>query len=360
MKRFLLGFLCVLTLFVSACDDAPQGRTAEVGGNQDIFGLEGTFPSETSQSSSIPIPVDPPVGRIAMAEGDGGEDPLQRWRRLQSERLQRELEKSDVIASDRVIDRSKFKGRRIAETHRMQFELEAKVMKQRYDRDFQACLEFGCEIQNTNLTPNRNAHINAKIPPEFLGAYLDFLAEGDGKLKQHTVSTDDKTSAFIDTEAKLKNLEALKERLLKMLDSDKVENVSQLLEVEKELSRVETQLDSTKGRLRHLLSITGMATVQVNYNVYSYEQQFEAQSLKYSMRKSWQSFQNSISKVIIFTGAIVPWIPVFLIGLWLTFFAIRLGIGKARLLPRMFARKSKDAVKEEPKPKAKTKAKTKT
>jgi len=106
-----------------------------------------------------------------------------------------------------------------------------------------------------------------------------------------------------------------------------------------------------------LLSITGMASVNVSYKVYSYAQQFEAQSLKYSLRKSWQSFQNSISRVIIFTGAILPWIPVFLIGLWLTFFAIRLGIGKARLLPKIFSRKKKVIVEEEIVSKPKTKAK---
>lgn len=51
-----------------------------------------------NQDSTIPIPIDPPVGRITISEDEGDEeDPLQRWRRLQQERLQRELEQRQVI-----------------------------------------------------------------------------------------------------------------------------------------------------------------------------------------------------------------------------------------------------------------------
>ena len=49
-------------------------------------------------TSAIPIPIDPPVGRLEMAaEEEDAEDPLQRWRRLQEERLQRELSSNQVI-----------------------------------------------------------------------------------------------------------------------------------------------------------------------------------------------------------------------------------------------------------------------
>lgn len=49
-------------------------------------------------TSAIPIPIDPPVGRIPLQEEEvEAEDPLQRWRRLQEERLQRELSSNQVI-----------------------------------------------------------------------------------------------------------------------------------------------------------------------------------------------------------------------------------------------------------------------
>lgn len=47
--------------------------------------------------SALPTPIDPPVGRLSVPEEEAQqEDPLQRWRRLQEERLQRELQQARV------------------------------------------------------------------------------------------------------------------------------------------------------------------------------------------------------------------------------------------------------------------------
>lgn len=49
-------------------------------------------------SSSIPIPIEPPVGRVEVVnEDEDQEDPLQRWRRLQDERLQQEIQSRKVV-----------------------------------------------------------------------------------------------------------------------------------------------------------------------------------------------------------------------------------------------------------------------
>lgn len=48
--------------------------------------------------SALPIPVETPIGVVnAPLDDDSEEDPLQRWRRLQEERLQRELDRQEVI-----------------------------------------------------------------------------------------------------------------------------------------------------------------------------------------------------------------------------------------------------------------------
>jgi intracellular multiplication protein IcmE len=51
--------------------------------------------------SSIPIPVEPPVGRIEQeVASEEQEDPLQKWRRLQEERLKREIDNRELIVTD--------------------------------------------------------------------------------------------------------------------------------------------------------------------------------------------------------------------------------------------------------------------
>ncbi|MFN3700812.1 MAG: TrbI/VirB10 family protein [Alphaproteobacteria bacterium] len=50
------------------------------------------------QGSAIPIPIEPPGARLEITPPPtDSEDPLQRWRRLQEERLQREMERREVI-----------------------------------------------------------------------------------------------------------------------------------------------------------------------------------------------------------------------------------------------------------------------
>ncbi|MCB1563424.1 MAG: DotG/IcmE/VirB10 family protein [Alphaproteobacteria bacterium] len=49
-------------------------------------------------SSALPTPIDPPSGRLAVPEEDEAAiDPLQRWKTLQAERLERELQQQEII-----------------------------------------------------------------------------------------------------------------------------------------------------------------------------------------------------------------------------------------------------------------------
>lgn len=49
--------------------------------------------------SALPVPIDTPVGRLELPDegGDAQEDPLERWRRLQQERLERDLEQRELL-----------------------------------------------------------------------------------------------------------------------------------------------------------------------------------------------------------------------------------------------------------------------
>jgi len=61
--------------------------------------------AEQSGGSALPTPVDPPVGRVTLPpEDEEEEDPLQRWRRLQEERLERELEVRETVEPEPVVE----------------------------------------------------------------------------------------------------------------------------------------------------------------------------------------------------------------------------------------------------------------
>ena len=257
--------------------------------------------------------------------------------------------------SQMALDRSKMGNRRIAETHDMVVELEPEQLKSRYDRDFQKCLALGCEITNSNAQSRRSAFINARIAPENLAEYLDFLGSGPGQLEEHSVRADDKTLQYIDTESKIKNLEQLRARLITLLNSEKTKTINEVLQIERELNRVEQQLDSANGTLRHLLTITGKATVNSRYNVPYQDFDIKYYEFKNSFKRGYQQLLNSTSEAVRFVGGIIPWIPIWIIGLWITVKAFKFAFGKGFSL--LFWKKEKKTEEKKPAKAKATKAK---
>ncbi|MCB9982877.1 MAG: type IV secretion protein DotG [Rhodospirillales bacterium] len=62
----------------------------------------------TEGDSSLPVPIEPPIGVVSLPrETKQEEDPLQRWRRLQEERLQREMQTRNAMPVDNTADTSR-------------------------------------------------------------------------------------------------------------------------------------------------------------------------------------------------------------------------------------------------------------
>lgn len=72
--------------YVAAIEEENEARTEQ---------------AQKEGGSVLPTPIDPPVGRLTVTENEAPEeDPLQRWRKLQEERLQREMLRSQTVAPD--------------------------------------------------------------------------------------------------------------------------------------------------------------------------------------------------------------------------------------------------------------------
>ena len=63
--------------------------------------------AEATGQSALPTLLEPPVGRIQLSQDEGEEeDPLQRWRRLQQERIEQETERANLLQPDALQDES--------------------------------------------------------------------------------------------------------------------------------------------------------------------------------------------------------------------------------------------------------------
>ena len=101
-----------------------------------------------------------------------------------------------------------------------------------------------------------------KVLPENLDRFLQKV-RGLGELKNQTLGTEDVTKGYLDTDARLKNAHVMEQRLIDMLKT-KTGKVADLLQVEKELSRVREEIEKMQGQLKYWDSQVQFATVTIS------------------------------------------------------------------------------------------------
>ena len=101
-----------------------------------------------------------------------------------------------------------------------------------------------------------------KVLPENLDRFLQKI-RNLGELKKQTLSTEDVTKAYFDTDARLKSAHVMEQRLIDMLKT-KTGKVSDLLQVEKELGRVREEIEKMQGELKYWDSQVQFATVTMS------------------------------------------------------------------------------------------------
>lgn len=90
-----------------------------------------------------------------------------------------------------------------------------------------------------------------------------------GKIDERIVNGDDITEKYLDIEMRLENALQARKRYLELLE--RAENVEAALKVEKELERLNTEIDSYMGKKR----------------LYDHQEEFSTITIKYSVKKKW-------------------------------------------------------------------------
>jgi hypothetical protein len=126
--------------------------------------------------------------------------------------------------------------------------------------------EEGGYVATTDSQKQANGKLRGQVVVTVLPENLDrFLQKirGLGELKNQTLGTEDVTKAYFDTDARLKNARVMEQRLIDMLKT-KTGKVSDLLQVEKELSRVREEIEKMQGELKYWDSQVQFATVTIS------------------------------------------------------------------------------------------------
>lgn len=120
--------------------------------------------------------------------------------------------------------------------------------------------ESGGYVHDSETEKDSIARLNLRVPVAQLFAVLERLA-GLGEETQREVSVEDVTEMVADLDAELANKKALRDRLRALLARAK--DVKEVLSVEAELTRLQTDIDTLEGRLKRLRTDIQFSAVHV-------------------------------------------------------------------------------------------------
>ncbi|MBA7672640.1 hypothetical protein ES703_80824 [subsurface metagenome] len=104
--------------------------------------------------------------------------------------------------------------------------------------------------------------ITIRVPSSDFDYAMSVLRSMAVEVNSETTSSQDVTEEYVDLEATLRNLEATEVQLLKLME--KAVKVEDILNVQRELSRVQQDVERTKGRMQYLERTSAMSLIQVS------------------------------------------------------------------------------------------------
>lgn len=148
-----------------------------------------------------------------------------------------------------------------------------------------------------------------------VAAFDDFLADVSrlGELQTTHTDSEDVSAEFYDSQARLTNKRVEEQRLLRAL-TERTSKLSDVLLVERELSRVRGEIEQLQGRLRVLSSLTDLSTVTI---VIREIKEFVApqnptfgQQIARSFTGSLHSLRDVGKALVLAAVALTPWLLV--------------------------------------------------
>lgn len=181
----------------------------------------------------------------------------------------------------------------------------------------------------------RNASLTIRIPAENVDGFIEHVS-GVSNVVSSLEEIEDVTLTYVDTESRLRALEAEQERLLELMEQ--AETMSELLEIEGRLTEVRYQLESAASQLKTLENQVSYATVHL---FISEVQEYTPVAEKTTWQRITEGFVDSLEGI--WDGAVEIFVWVLANSPYLVLFG-GIGVGVVVLL-----RKRKRSVKKTPK-----------
>lgn len=197
------------------------------------------------------------------------------------------------------------------------FELPEKAIEARWQAHVALC-QNDCEVLNAALNKSSHMPVSASLQLRVGRASAGklFQAMNGQDVTERRVEREDKTLQVVDVEARLKNLGDLRDRLRNLL-ANRSGALKDVLETERELARVQGELDSMSAQRKALANETEKIMLFAEYRPEpSIGETGALQPLTDAWRGAGRAFAESLGAALLFIVQALPWLVIVVPVLW--------------------------------------------
>lgn len=158
---------------------------------------------------------------------------------------------------------------------------------------------------------NVNRVLVIRVPSQNFDRFIDTVSKGISYFDEKQISAEDVTEQFIDLTSRLKTKKKLEERYLQILQ--KATKVSEILEIEKQISMIREEIEAKEGQLKYLESRVSESTITIEF----YKTIAEKEGVKISYgSKLWNAAKSgffSLSDFLISLISVWPFVIIFFV-----------------------------------------------
>ena len=154
-------------------------------------------------------------------------------------------------------------------------------------------------------------NLTVKVPSQNFDRFISDISKGVSYFEVKSISAEDVTEQFIDLTSRLKTKKKLEERYLEILK--KANKVSEILEIEKQISTIREEIEAKEGQLKYLESRVSESTITIEF----YKTIAEKEGVKISYgSKLWTAIKSgfySLSDLLISLLSVWPFVILFVV-----------------------------------------------
>jgi Domain of unknown function (DUF4349) len=189
--------------------------------------------------------------------------------------------------------------------------------------------------QSSVTSTQRRATWRVRVPVD---RFEVFLAEVThlGEVRQNHLGSQDVTEEYFDVDARIRNKQEEEKRLLTHL-SESTGKLEDILAVERELSRVRGEVEQMQGRIRFLANRTALSTITIEAMEWKDYKPPVAAAFQTQLGRTFFNSVDNLSAfgkaILMVAVALIPWLPLILLGALLIRWLIRANRSSSRSRP---------------------------